>query len=83
MSVDLPDTITTWIATGFAMNSQTGFGIAESVSVKDSFLQYIECIGVFLGSSNRNHYRLVLVAYCFIFHNRSKITNGLNAMVCN
>ena len=30
----VPDTITTWVANGFAMSSQTGLGISDTATIK-------------------------------------------------
>jgi alpha-2-macroglobulin len=32
--VKVPDTITTWVANGFAMSPQTGLGVADTTSLK-------------------------------------------------
>jgi uncharacterized protein YfaS (alpha-2-macroglobulin family) len=34
LQVKVPDTITTWVANGFAMSPQTGLGVADTTSLK-------------------------------------------------
>ena len=34
MTVKVPDTITTWVASGFAINEQQGLGVAKPANLK-------------------------------------------------